>query len=601
MLSVGWRGISKRFIYAVCSLLPVLFIVDWGNGWFEPKVAATLACGVACAVSIFVRLWKNESIKINYFILGLLGLLFFKLISLINLNNIGLHEEAIGLNLVAIAVAIYVYNSNLNIRSLSKFLAFPILPLVICALARILTKVTLFNQYNPFGVTIGTKNSFTIYLAQMIPFVLVLIYYFKRDSKRVLKISFLVFLLGLMTWIMYAQRTRSAWWMLIIYLVGLIIPLLLSRKKELKTVFGSLILGILLGIFFLLAVPNELKWNSKTPYFQSLSTLASVEHSSGRDKVWKVGWQIIKDHPFIGIGAGNYAPLWPGYIKETNIDPKIFAFLIIDLPALNDYLQSAIECGLLAGLLFFLTMFCLPAISLYRLSKSPDSYAIPEFLLALMCFATSLDAILDYPFTRPETYMYFIIAFSFVAKKTMKPVDLAKVFSRRKALVFTASQAIIIFVICLTMTLGLSFRRMWDFKKDNIRLLQWAFFLWPWDPQWDSTYQMDFLRAGKEKEALAYTSELMKMWPYNAEGPLAAAQYYEFKKNYKESLKYYKQAVNNINTRCYIDGFSSYYKMIHDPGFPKDLDVLTPQDTLACVTQEAELNKGLPPTETKLW
>ena len=83
--------------------------------------------------------------------------------------------------------------------------------------------------------------------------------------------------------------------------------------------------------------------------------MTTVQNGSGRTDIWTVGWRMVKAHPVVGVGAGNFQTsaihfvLAPGVLTRTD--------LIIVTPevAHNTYLNVLADLGII-GLVMFLTL-----------------------------------------------------------------------------------------------------------------------------------------------------------------------------------------------------------------------------------------------------
>ena len=63
---------------------------------------------------------------------------------------------------------------------------------------------------------------------------------------------------------------------------------------------------------------------------------------------WQAGWYMFLDHPWLGVGAGNYAEAYPNYYVSTWLDPLGHAH--------NYYLNMLAELGIVGGLVLLLVM-----------------------------------------------------------------------------------------------------------------------------------------------------------------------------------------------------------------------------------------------------
>jgi O-antigen ligase len=76
--------------------------------------------------------------------------------------------------------------------------------------------------------------------------------------------------------------------------------------------------------------------------------------TSGRSDIWKVGLRMVRAHPIIGVGSGNYSVVEPHYFAITP-GQLTRGDLIVDrrFPAHNMYLHIQAELGIV-GLVLFL-------------------------------------------------------------------------------------------------------------------------------------------------------------------------------------------------------------------------------------------------------
>jgi O-antigen ligase len=63
---------------------------------------------------------------------------------------------------------------------------------------------------------------------------------------------------------------------------------------------------------------------------------------------WQAGWYMFLDHPWLGVGAGNYAEAYPKYFVSTWLDPLGHAH--------NYYVNMLAELGVVGGGLLLLVL-----------------------------------------------------------------------------------------------------------------------------------------------------------------------------------------------------------------------------------------------------
>lgn len=573
-------------VLLVCvATLPVLLVDNWGNSFTEPKLALLFALSALCSFALLRQLrWKKPSV--NLLTAGLFILVLFDIKSVFEFHNVGLQLQAIGLRISALVIALYISNSRLSIFLLSKVVIVPTLVLLVGALAMIFYRTALFSNYAPFGSAIGLKNSLSVFLAQLIPLLLILTYYYRKKSKLSAKLIWGItfILLTIVFLVIFSSRTRSAWVMISFYLISLCVLSIKSKSSIWRSVLSCFCFTSILGIIALISIPNELIWKSNTPYTDSLQTLTSLEYSSGRDQLWTVGLQMFKLHPWGGVGVGNYSVLWRKNIEAAGVDPKSFAFIRPDLPLFNDYLQNAVESGIFSMLLFCFVILGLPTLYLSSLWRKGANDNVAEILLCIMCLGTAVDAFFDYPFNRPETLFLYIIALSLVSRK----VGFSTKFQVNSLKVWIV--ALLIPALCLSalfvqMSIGLTARKYWNHSTD-VRYLRTALKFWPWDCQWDHKHAIAFIKSNDLESAKLLSQLRLQAWPDDPESYLIKAKVFESQKQFSKAIDSYRLAVVKVkNGRCYRPGWKNYNNLIKQYSFPSSIKRLTPSEISACYTK----------------
>jgi O-antigen ligase len=91
----------------------------------------------------------------------------------------------------------------------------------------------------------------------------------------------------------------------------------------------------------------------------SFFALGHARHGlTGRNWYWKAGWNIIKTHPWCGLGPGNYASQIKSYLTGAslelyNLELEYYHDVRFWIHLHNLYLQYLVEYGFLGGGLFF--------------------------------------------------------------------------------------------------------------------------------------------------------------------------------------------------------------------------------------------------------
>ncbi len=136
----------------------------------------------------------------------------------------------------------------------------------------------------------------------------------------------------------------------------------LKKRTKVSGIVGVLVAGIL----FFSANPRFSEFNTKFSYDkpeklnENLAGMANTERSDTNTRIllWMSAWDLIKEHPVFGIGAGgSHRILYETLaVKQQHYDRRV------RFHAHNQYLQVLLDLGIMG---FFVFLFCL-----FRLFKS---------------------------------------------------------------------------------------------------------------------------------------------------------------------------------------------------------------------------------------
>lgn len=178
-----------------------------------------------------------------------------------------------------------------NKKWLEKMFLFLLFSLSIDSLVAV-GQIFLGITYRGWGFGGNSLNLASI-LSVIIPLVLIMI----LDNTvfvRLRKICLL--LLACMILGILAGKSRGAW--LTLSIITTILLLIYAMKNK-KVVVCFLSAIICLGAFFI--VSNDYKNR-----FLSITNVTDNTSNSARLSMWKASWNIIKDHPVVGVGLGQF-------------------------------------------------------------------------------------------------------------------------------------------------------------------------------------------------------------------------------------------------------------------------------------------------------
>ncbi|MEI6059274.1 MAG: O-antigen ligase family protein [Bacteroidota bacterium] len=176
---------------------------------------------------------------------------------------------------------------------------------------------------------------------------------------------------------------------------------------------------------FLYPVNKDTQQNFNTGVVERLSTITSGESSSNaRLNNWKRSFIMIKEHPLLGVGSGNWK------LQVLKYEAPTADNFIISYKNHDDFIEVTAETGVLGGLIY-LSIFVLIFLQFIKaaLRKDTDEENLKFlFLPAFGILAYSFDALFNFPNDRPEIQALFAL---YVA---MGIAFSSKDFSMRKAL-----------------------------------------------------------------------------------------------------------------------------------------------------------------------
>jgi len=246
-----------------------------------------------------------------------------------------------------------------------------------------------FNSLPGYYVVYGTmvnKNLFASYLFLMLPFSLYGFFFFRNNWDLMGGLASILSL-----WCIVLGASRAAWLAVLVLASGVIlIWFFTSRRvnpskkemKQLATRATILVVVFLTLVGFSYPHGSESKME-ETPLKEKITSAANVGAGSAqvRLQLWKKTLNMISDHPYLGVGLGNWKINIPRY--GTNGLPSEQGKVQYIRPH-NDFLWVLSEAGPL-GLLAYLSLF---GISLYYLFKTLSRAKNLEeaFILLMMLF-----------------------------------------------------------------------------------------------------------------------------------------------------------------------------------------------------------------------
>ncbi|MBU3144974.1 O-antigen ligase [Clostridium sp. CF012] len=248
-----------------------------------------------------------------------------------------------------------------------------------------------FTRINEFGTgikiasTLFNPNAYGAYLILIIFPMIMLSIYEKKKNKKIVYIFLSILLLTnlLMTF------SRNA---LLGFGLGLLVLALIYSIKLIFALGGFSVLMIF--------IPSV---------FQRVKDLTNLSQNESRIKLWKTAMMMIKEHPILGVGNGNFVTRYNEYVTKYKLEYESFK----NYPSHNSYFKVQSELGIM-GIVSFLGII---AIALFKVKKmystTTDKFYKPFYMgvmasMIAFLFMNLFDNLFFVP--KATTYFWFLLA-----------------------------------------------------------------------------------------------------------------------------------------------------------------------------------------------
>jgi len=251
---------------------------------------------------------------------------------------------------------------------------------------------TLDNPYWGFGKSlldstsglriagpIGDPNTYAQIMAVLIPLALVRVWNEKRSSLRLLALVIL-FLCGFAVIFSYSRGG---------FLAVVVSLLFLAIRRPPRPALAAVLLGVLIFVIQLLPA-TYVDRISTLLYFLPNDNKSALQENSfrGRTSENLVATMMFKDHPLIGVGAGNFNANYQEYSRRLGLDSRRNPRSAHSL-----YLEIAAERGLV-GLALFVVIVGSAYWSLWRAEKKYLLLGMKDFADTTVALSAGLTAYL---------------------------------------------------------------------------------------------------------------------------------------------------------------------------------------------------------------
>jgi O-antigen ligase/tetratricopeptide (TPR) repeat protein len=275
------------------------------------------------------------------------------------------------------------------------------------------------------SATFAYRNFAAAYLIMSLPLTLLLWIKAQKNTDVLLGACSTT----LMAIFLIYTRTRGAW-VGLICAIGLTTFLAVIAHTRWTTPFGltskmlqgntnKIILGLAMVVLLILgALPPQIGSQhsraideKKVGLIDALNFAGSAQSDRGRTIMWQHTFEMIQDHPFSGVGVGNWQYIYPRYDKGD----MLRADSAPERPH-NDWLEVASETGIATLLLYIWLLTTIARVVLHSLRHTKDA----SHNLYTLAFTASILAMLghgqvSFPQERIETSWLFWFGLGIIA------------------------------------------------------------------------------------------------------------------------------------------------------------------------------------------
>jgi O-antigen ligase len=202
------------------------------------------------------------------------------------------------------------------------------------------------------GGTLGNRNFIAHVAAMSLPMILWLVATTRSTWRATIGSVAVLAASGALV----LSRTRAAWLALAIWL-AIIIPLtwrgrdvfraamLPGRKRLIAGALGG-------GLAMALVLPNVLDWRSDSPYLDSVRGVVNYRDGSGAGRIrqWTNSLRMVRAHPVLGVGPGNWAAKYPAFAPRNDPSMAEGTGMTANPWPSSDWVAAVSERGVLAAL-----------------------------------------------------------------------------------------------------------------------------------------------------------------------------------------------------------------------------------------------------------
>lgn len=379
-LKFSFRSVRRWLLYFFALTMPL--VIFMGN----TEYGYTKTIYTFIYISVLILLWVVEvafsqegSVRFTGLSIPVVLLIVSGLLSMVNASSKTVVLQSVAL-LVYFYLIYFLVVNTIDTRTGAKRLLYSLIASGLGATIYGLLQF-LGMARGPYGLRPGPQSIISVmgnqnYLAGFISYLFfpAVILVVLSDSK-VLKVV-LTLVLGLFFFLLFPIGARGAWLGIFFGLVVMVGGMSIGRTWSTLTrrkVSVVLLILILLVAYLLASAPGPLNsvlsysaggddeagWGVFTPIVKPIVNRL-IKKGGARVEDWYIALEMFKDHPFLGVGLGNYKINFLNYRAEflaTEAGEPYGEYIPRGAQAHNEYVQFLAELGLVGAvaILFAIT------------------------------------------------------------------------------------------------------------------------------------------------------------------------------------------------------------------------------------------------------
>ena len=312
---------------------------------------------------------------------------------------------------------IYLISLNAKINYLKLFVTLSIISITIESYGVLSKAVDYFlingNEFARSNILRGYSGNINVVSYSIAIKLPVLLYALFRVNSKIV-FAFLLLIVSLSSLIIFMLMSRGAFIaFMFVFIVMILFKLYISFKNNyLKALLISI--TVILSFGFTETYINQSENNVIVERLGSINNTQDPSINS-RLRYYNDAFLSIKNNPLIGVGIGNWKFYSILYDYEDMVD------YIVPVYVHNDFLHTATEIGII-GLIAFIFIFVIPLSNLIDLLKK-GTYSNESLFLMLIIGVYIIDSMLNFPVSRPISYVYLIFAIVAAIKNKLNVND----------------------------------------------------------------------------------------------------------------------------------------------------------------------------------